>query len=134
MNYYAWKIDVIKNVNNKKYTPKFVIPIRQWKKNQKDSDVFWYKKLTWKVKIWHFFTAHHYSNSANLVILLDYRWFLAENLSKLYPSLENSTTGIAIPSIKTLIKPTPDFHAANCCYYEPLHVTFMPQCYRPNCT
>ena len=40
--------------------------------------------------------ACHYSNSPNLVISFDYSWFLAKNLSILYPSFENSTSGIGI--------------------------------------
>ena len=51
------------------------------KKNQKVSDHFWHRKLTLKVKFWHFLTAGPYSNSPNLVISLDYSWFLAKNLS-----------------------------------------------------
>ena len=50
------------------------------KKNQKDSDDFWHRKLTLKVKFWHFLTARHYSNSPNFVISSDYSWFLAKNL------------------------------------------------------
>ena len=58
------------------------------KKNQKDSDDFWHRKLTLKVKFWHFLT--------NLVISFYYSWYLAKNLFDFYPSLQNSTTGIAI--------------------------------------
>ena len=52
-------------------------------KIEKDSDNFWHRKLTLKVKFWHFLIARHYSNSPNLVILFDYSWFLARNLSNL---------------------------------------------------
>ena len=58
-----------------------LIDILQWKKNQKDSDDFWHRKLTLKVKFWYFLTAPHYSNFQNLVISLKYSWFLAKNLS-----------------------------------------------------
>ena len=51
------------------------------KKIEKDSDDFWHRKLTLKVKFWHFLTARHYSNSPNLAISFDYSWFLAKNLS-----------------------------------------------------
>ena len=43
-----------KNVNNKKYPSKFVFFNE---KNQKDSDNYWHRKLTLKVKFWHFLTA-----------------------------------------------------------------------------
>ena len=58
-----------------------LIDILQWKKNQKDSDDFWRRKLTLKVKFWYFLTAPHYSNCQNLVISFEYSWFLAKNLS-----------------------------------------------------
>ena len=51
------------------------------KKNQKDSDDFWHRKLTLKVKFWYFLTAPHYSNFQNLGISFEYSWFLAETLS-----------------------------------------------------
>ena len=51
------------------------------KKNQKDSDDFWHRKFTLKVKFWYFLTALHYSNFQNLVISFEYSWFLAKNLS-----------------------------------------------------
>ena len=50
-----------KNVNNKKFAPKLVFFYK--KKVEKDSDDFWHRKLTLKVKFWHFLTACHYSNS-----------------------------------------------------------------------
>ena len=58
-----------------------LIDILQWKKNQKDSDDFWHRKLTLKVKFWYFLTAPHYSNFQNLVISFEYSWFLAKTLS-----------------------------------------------------
>ena len=51
------------------------------KKIQKDSDDFWHRKLTLKVKFWYFLTAPHYSNFQNLVISFEYSWFLAKSLS-----------------------------------------------------
>ena len=54
---------------------------------------FWHKKLTLKVKFWHFLL---YFNFQNLVTSFEYSWFLANIFLILYPSLENSTTGIAI--------------------------------------
>ena len=51
------------------------------KKIQKDSDDFWHRKLTLKVKFWYFLTARHYSNFQNLVTSFEYSWFLAKNLS-----------------------------------------------------
>ena len=53
----------------------------QWKKNQKVLDDFWRRKLTLKVKLQHFLTHHHYANFQNAMILFDYSWFLAKNLS-----------------------------------------------------
>ena len=58
-----------------------LIDILQWKKNQKDSNDFWRRKLTLKVKFWYCLKAPHYSNFQNLVISFEYSWFLAKNLS-----------------------------------------------------
>ena len=58
-----------------------LIDILQWKKIQKDSNDFWHRKLTLKVKFWYFLTAPHYSNFQNLVISFEYSWFLIKNLS-----------------------------------------------------
>ena len=41
----------------------------------------WRRKLTLKVKFWHFLTPCHYSNSQNSIISFVYSWFLAKNLS-----------------------------------------------------
>ena len=46
-----------KNVNNKKCAPKFIF--FNEKKNQKDSNDFWHRKLTLKVKFWHFLTPSY---------------------------------------------------------------------------
>ena len=62
-------------------------------------DEFWQRKLTLKVKFWHFLTARHYSNSPNLVISFDFSWFLAKNLS----NFVSSTTGIAIVLVYKLL-------------------------------
>ena len=68
-----------KNINNNNCAPKMIF--FNEKKNQKDSNDFWHRKLTLKVKFWYFLTAPHYSNSQNLVISFEYSWFLAKNLS-----------------------------------------------------
>ena len=52
--------------------------------------------MTLKVKFLHFLTPTHYTNLQNSMISFDYRWFLAKTSPILYPSLENSITGIAI--------------------------------------
>ena len=67
-----------KNVNNNKCAPELIF--FNEKKIQKDSDDFWHRKLTLKVKFWYFLTAPHYSNFQNLVISFEYSWFLAKNL------------------------------------------------------
>ena len=51
------------------------------KKYQKHSDDFWHRKLTLKVRFWHFLTLPHYTNSQNSMISFDYSWFLAKHLS-----------------------------------------------------
>ena len=56
------------------------------KKYQKDFEDFLHKKLTLKVKVWHFLTP-----PGDLQV-----FFLAKYLLILYPSIENSTTSIAI--------------------------------------
>jgi hypothetical protein len=57
-----------KDVNNKKCALKFVL-IHE--KNQKDMD-FLHRKLTFKVKCWHFLTPPHYTNLKNSMISFDY--------------------------------------------------------------
>ena len=73
------KLILSKNANNKKCASKFVF--FNEKKNEKDLDDFWHRKLTLKVKFWHFLTPSRYSNFPNLVFLFEYSWFLAKNLS-----------------------------------------------------
>ena len=51
------------------------------KKNQKVSDDFLHRKLTLRVKFWHFLTPPHYTNLQNSMISFDYSRFLAKNLS-----------------------------------------------------
>ena len=80
-----FKIDVIKNDNNNKCAPKLVLYqycILQWKKNQKNLDDFCQRKLTLKVKFWHFWqlTATPILQIW-YVISFDYSWFWAKNLS-----------------------------------------------------
>ena len=77
-----------KNVIIKKCAPKL-------------GSIFWRGKLTLKVKFWHFLTIPHYTNSQTSMVLFDYSWIL-KTLLILYPSLENSTTGIAIRFVKDL--------------------------------
>ena len=54
------------------------------KNDQKDSDYFWCRKLTLKVKFCHLLKSLHYTN------------FSKFNNFLLYPSLENSTTSILV--------------------------------------
>ena len=65
------------------------------KKNEKDSDHFWHRKFTLKVKFWHFLTPPHYTNSQNSIIFPWVCWFLGIFLI-LYARTWNSITGIAI--------------------------------------
>ena len=50
----------------KKFAPKLVFFYE--KKVEKDSDDFWHRKLTLKVKFWLFLTPPHYTNSQNSII------------------------------------------------------------------
>ena len=72
------------------------IGIIQWKKIEKDSDDFWHRKLTLKVKFWLFLTPPHYTNSHNSIIFFGYVDSYAKKILLLYPSLENSITCITI--------------------------------------
>jgi tricorn protease-like protein len=65
-------------------------------KNEKDSEDFWHRKLTLKVKFWHFLTPPHHNNSQNSIISFRYVDSLAKIFLILYPRLKNSTTHIAI--------------------------------------
>ena len=65
--------------NNKTCAPKLIF--FNEKKKEKDSDDFWCRKFTLKVKFWHFLTPPHYTNLQNSMISFDYTWFLAKNLS-----------------------------------------------------
>ena len=73
------KLTLSINIFYKKRAPKQLF--FNEKKNQKDSDDFWHRKLTLKVKFCHYLTPCHYSNSQNLVISFEYSWFLVKNLS-----------------------------------------------------
>ena len=44
-------------------------------------DDVWRRKLTLKVKFWHFLISPHKVNSLNSIISFDYSWLLAKNLS-----------------------------------------------------
>ena len=83
-----------KNANNKKCAPKLIF--FNEKKIEKDWDDFRNKKLTLKVKFWHFLTPPHYTNSQNSRISFGYVDFQAKIFLILYPPFENSTTRIAI--------------------------------------
>ena len=63
-------------------------------KIEKDSDDFWHRKLTLKVKFWHFSTPLHYTNSQNSIISFGYVYFYAKIFKTLYPPLTNLTTCI----------------------------------------
>ena len=78
------KIDVIKNVNNKKCAPKLI-----FFNGKKHSDDFWHRKLI-LVKFWYFWhlPLAHFSKFKNFLWVC---WFLI-----LYPPFEKSTTRIAI--------------------------------------
>ena len=70
--------------------------IRHAKQKQKESDVFWQKKLTLKVNFWPFLTTQHYALT-KYNIFLRVCWFLTKNLSNiLYPFNGNLKTQIAI--------------------------------------
>ena len=66
------------------------------KKIEEDSDDFWHRKLTLKVKFWHFLTPSHYTNSQNLIIFFGYVDSIAKIFPISYPPLENSTIRITI--------------------------------------
>ena len=67
-----------RNVKNKKCTSKLAFYIG--KKIEKDSDDFWYRKLTLKVKFWHFLIPPH-----NSIISFWCSDFLGKNLSNFVP-------------------------------------------------
>ena len=86
-----------KNVNNKKCAP----IIFNEKKIRNIRMIFDVEKLTLKVKFWHFLTPPHYTDLQNSMISFDCSWFFPRTFLILYPSLENSTTGIAITYLLT---------------------------------
>ena len=57
-----WELILSKNVNNKKMC-------FNEKQIEKDSDDFWHKKMTLKVKFWHFLKPPNFQNS---IIALEY--------------------------------------------------------------
>ena len=91
LNFENWSSGELSKIGHhfRKYKncgPKFVFFN---KKIDKDSDDFWCRKLTLKVKFWHFLTPSHYTNSQNSIISFDYSWFLGKNLSNfIYPDLK----------------------------------------------
>ena len=77
-NKVIWKLMLSKKVNNKNVLLNSYSSV---KKNLKDSDDFWHRKFTLKVKFWHFGTPH-YTNLQNSIISFEYVcWLLAKNLS-----------------------------------------------------
>ena len=66
------------------------------KKKYKDPIDFWNRKLPLKVKLWHFLTPPHYTNSQNSIIFFGYVVFWQKSFLILYTPLGNSTIGIAI--------------------------------------
>ena len=58
-----------------------------------------HRKFTLKVKLWHFLTPPHYTNSENSIIFCECidSYFLGKNLSNfVHPSIENPATHITI--------------------------------------
>ena len=75
-----------KNVNKKKCAPKLIF--FNEKKIEKDSDNFWHRKLTLKVKFWHFLTLFDTSpltQFSKFNIFLWVCWCLGKNLSNFVP-------------------------------------------------
>ena len=85
-----------RNVNNKKCAAKLVFFNEN--KIEKDSDKFWHRKWTLKVRFMHFLTPPHFTDSQNSIISCEYVDFWVKIFLLLYPPppLENSTTHIAI--------------------------------------
>ena len=86
-----------KNVNNKQCAPKLIF--FNEKKIEKDSDNFWYRKLTLKVKRlgdFALFDTSPLTQFSKFNNFLWVCWFLGKNLSNFVPPFENSTTHIAI--------------------------------------
>ena len=73
-----YKLMWSKNVKKKMWS---LTGIFQSKKIEKYSDDFWHRKLTLKVKFWHFLTPPHYTIYQNSIISFDYSWFLGKNIS-----------------------------------------------------
>ena len=57
----------------------------QNKHRGKDPDDLWHRRLTLKVKFWHFLTLPHFTNSQNSIISFWVYWFLGKNLSNFVP-------------------------------------------------
>ena len=66
------------------------------KKNEKISEDFRHRKFTLKVKLRHFVTSLHYTNSKNSKLSIWYIDFYAKFFPILYPPLENSLTRTTI--------------------------------------
>ena len=56
------------------------------KKNQKDSNDFWQRKFTLKVRLWHFLTTSQWMKSQNTLISFEYSWIqLTEKSLRITP-------------------------------------------------
>ena len=67
-----------------------------WNRGQKNPVYFWHRKLTLKVRFWHFLTTCHSVNSQNKIFSFEDIGFWPKTFLILYPSLENLTTHIII--------------------------------------
>ena len=47
-----------------------------------NSDIFWHRKITFKVQFWYFLRPWRYVNSQKTAISFDNSWFLTQNLEK----------------------------------------------------
>jgi hypothetical protein len=72
------------------------------KKIRKVRMIFDVENWLWMSNFGTFLTPPHYTNLQNSLISSDYSWLLAKNLLILYPSPENSATGIAIVQAEVL--------------------------------
>ena len=73
------KLSLEKNAFNKKWSSKliFLDNFFFWKY----SVDFWHRKLTLKVRVWHFLSPWRYVNLQNTAISFECSWFLGKNLA-----------------------------------------------------
>ena len=62
-----------------------LIGIFHWEKIEKDFNDFWHRKLTLKVKFWHFLTPPPLTQFTKFNNFLWVCWFLGKNLSNFVP-------------------------------------------------